>query len=668
METGTGLVRAAIELAHQKIDIANMSYGEAAAVPDYGRFIEILRDDYINKSGGIFVTSAGNAGPALSTVGAPAGSIQDVIGVGAYVNHDMMEAEYALLDKVTERPYTWSSRGPATDGDVGIDIFAPGAAITSVPQYNLKKSQLMNGTSMSSPNCCGCISLLLSGLKKNSIPFTPYRIKTAILNTARDIQDPMKAGMIQVEDAWKLLSETAIAYQPFDQQFNVEIKSRDARGIYLREPAETYALQEMNISVTPYFANHKDNSQNGNKLNLEIKAALECSEDWVSVPNFCLISSEGRAMAVRVDPTKLEPGFHFTYIIGYDTENPTMGPLFKIPVTVCKPVTTNEAVVQFKNLEFSSGEIMRKFISVPATSNYCEIIVSTLGRVTPARFILHLLQIQPQSRYSTFESEYAFSLLQSGIEDEIIQYKKVFRVLPGVTLEVCLAQFWSTLDKSNISLDVKFHSVLCAASSQTQSINGCSGITGGELLVNSGINGFTRLDLSTPLGKEQISPKMTLDKLAKSFRPTEAAITPLKSRDVLLNSNQIHQLVLSYTVKLEETISVFFSLPRFYQVLYDSCMDNFAIYVYDKNKKPVIFQDIYGSAKSLDEGEYTVKVQLTSANLERLNLLKTSILIMTCTLATALNPPLSKSLGELKPDSKVKSFDMVKGQRKVLQY
>ena len=232
METGTGLVRAAIELSRQKIDIANMSYGEAAAVPNYGRFIELLRDDYINKSGGIFVTSAGNAGPALSTVGAPAGSIHDVIGVGAYVNHEMMEAEYALLDKVTERPYTWSSRGPATDGDVGIDIFAPGAAITSVPQYNLKKSQLMNGTSMSSPNCCGCISLveffnqLISGLKKLGIQYTPYKIKAVLINTAKDIQDPMKAGMIQVDDAWNFLTEIVKSYKQHDQQYNVTIINR----------------------------------------------------------------------------------------------------------------------------------------------------------------------------------------------------------------------------------------------------------------------------------------------------------------------------------------------------------------------------------------------------------------------------------------------------------
>ena len=153
METGTALVRALGVAIERGVHIINLSFGEAANIDNYGRFTEMCQQA-VDKHGIIFVTSAGNDGPALTTGGAP-GTSSCAIAVGAFASSMMMGPQYSLRAKLSDIQYTWSSRGPTADGAELVSVSAPGGAIAPVPTWTLNNRQLMNGTSMASPNACG---------------------------------------------------------------------------------------------------------------------------------------------------------------------------------------------------------------------------------------------------------------------------------------------------------------------------------------------------------------------------------------------------------------------------------------------------------------------------------------------------------------------------------
>lgn len=90
---------------------------------------------------------------------------------------EMTRVQYGLLDEIPDNQYTWSSRGPCSDGYLGVDISSPGGAISPVAQNSLQKHMLMNGTSMASPNATGCAALIISALKKTEQAYSSNHLR-----------------------------------------------------------------------------------------------------------------------------------------------------------------------------------------------------------------------------------------------------------------------------------------------------------------------------------------------------------------------------------------------------------------------------------------------------------------------------------------------------------
>jgi tripeptidyl-peptidase-2 len=206
--TTTGSVTRALEFGadwakeHGRPVVFNMSYGIGSEIEGHSRIDAFVDSFLVAHPHLIFVTSAGNDGPGLSTVGTP--------GAGAFAF-----AAGALFVKSTSRdlyggslernlPFHFSSRGGDTAKP---DALAPGAAASSVPPY--AGGNVMWGTSMASPQAAGAMALLVSAASAEGAPWSWAVLEQAVRGTAEPLSGftalDQGAGVIQVPEAWKAL-------------------------------------------------------------------------------------------------------------------------------------------------------------------------------------------------------------------------------------------------------------------------------------------------------------------------------------------------------------------------------------------------------------------------------------------------------------------------------
>lgn len=677
METGVGLMRALIEAVKRGCHIINMSFGEATAWDNYGEFIR-LADKLVHEHGIVFVSSAGNNGPALSTVGCPGGTSSSVIGVGAFVTQSLMSVAYAYSQILPETNYTWSSVGPTIDGDLGVSIMAPGGAVTCVPNWTLNKKQLMNGTSMSSPNACGCITLLLSAAKVNAIPVSPMRIRRAVENGALLIEDVSVLGqgfgLVQVPAAYRLLTSMASANPQWaDILITINLQSeRFNRGIYLRQHYETSNASTYVASIEPFF---KEKTPPAVKVNFEVRVKLECSASWFRCNEHIILLASGKQLTIFVDPTGLTEGVHAEFVRGYDEDNYQLGPMFVIPVVVVKPEVVTATHYSLGQLSLAPNERYRRFIVPPKGTQYVDAIIrdtrqsgtaspsndalqhqapthENLASVSSVRFNPHpsvLGEVKRQG--SETETLDSFSMInetvkatQAGtsIAESVIEYTspdispslivvhalQLFRGTPYrdnekdsyVTLrpgsEHCLS--WAVTDGWAMEFTVarSWSNIVDPNFEVTLHFRGVEPVPA-QVLITGGQRVSEKITVFSKLCTFpiDISPSAKLDRWTTMIKPSSAGkVAPLGERDVLPDGTRLYQLVLEYEIEHTEANDAVPRWPGLQGVLYESDFHAQFFMLYDAQKKLVASGDAWPSFAKVAKGKYTLRLQVRHAS------------------------------------------------------
>uniref|UniRef100_A0AC35GPQ3 Peptidase S8/S53 domain-containing protein n=1 Tax=Panagrolaimus sp. PS1159 TaxID=55785 RepID=A0AC35GPQ3_9BILA len=154
--------KALMKCIEMKVDIISFSMWSLILDEETIKLVnEMVKEHNI-----LIFKSAGNSGPFYLTLNPGDVFVEDSIFViGAL---DTSETENILYNtqnkKLSPTVSHLSSRGPAFNGNYGIDFVAPGTACINSPCFDI--NQIYQGTSISTPIASGSVACMLSGLKE----------------------------------------------------------------------------------------------------------------------------------------------------------------------------------------------------------------------------------------------------------------------------------------------------------------------------------------------------------------------------------------------------------------------------------------------------------------------------------------------------------------------
>merc|ERR1719189_2858230 len=100
--------------------------------------------------------------------------------------------------------------------------------------------------------------------------------------------------------------------------------------------------------VKPEF--HED-CPNEKKVQFNLNCELRCTQPWIQTPSFVLLNNDRRGFQVSVALSTVTLGYYYAEVEGYDKDNLSAGPVFRVPVTVMKPDNGEEFSREYRTDE-----------------------------------------------------------------------------------------------------------------------------------------------------------------------------------------------------------------------------------------------------------------------------------------------------------------------------
>jgi subtilisin family serine protease len=352
--------------------VANVSYGVGSALEgdsDIDRFLERFQEENPTV---LVVTSAGNQGPGLSTVGTP-GASRGVLSVAAVLTPGLSQGLVGAPGVL--QVFTFSSRGGEAPKP---DVAAPGIAASSVPPW--ERRDVMRGTSMAAPQVSGAAALVLSAFTSGDAgrPWHAGMVRQALRDGARPIPGfgPLDqgAGLVDVGRAFDALAARS---KDADARWVVAVDAltdvptlggRKAGGAFWRAGGwAPGAADPVDVSIR---ARYLASAPGQVRTQSWIRFGLSTDAGWIRLSSsaVALRGSEASTVRVWVDRAAVSaPGLH----VGTVTGRAPGGLAFQFPVAVVVPERVAAGAegppsVVRRGVAVAPGGVVRLFLAAPA--------------------------------------------------------------------------------------------------------------------------------------------------------------------------------------------------------------------------------------------------------------------------------------------------------------